>query len=340
MIMYGTHLLSAADELRTMKLQEICEMIRQPNDFVLAMIARLRAVINIDATKYSQMKKELPYFVCGIFTPKFRKQENFAYIEYFVIDIDHITEKGLDIAELARNMSQDKRAHLCFVSPSGNGLKIVFRLKERCYDAGKFAMFYRAFAHQFAQQYQLEQVVDTRTCDVTRACFLSYDPAAYFNAEADGINMKDFVSEDDIEDAFAQDYNLLHQPTKTLKTETEILPNDPDSDTLQQIKLLLGQQKALLAQKATPVYVPDALNEIIDDLKLTIEKTGIEVVEIRDIQYGKKIRSRLGIRTSEINLFYGKKGFSVVKSPKRGCSAELNDVMADLLTCYFQITTK
>ena len=341
MIMYGTHLLSATEELQPVGLPQIYKMIRQPADSMLATIARLRAIKDIDTKKYSQLKKELPYFVTGIFSPKYRKTENFAYIEYFVVDIDHLVEKDIDITELGKKIKQDNRTLLYFISPSENGIKIIFQLKERCYDAGKFAMFYRAFVHQFAQQYHLEQVIDPRTCDVTRACFLSYDPNAYFSPQPQTVDMKDFLSDDNIEDVFAKDYALLHANQQSQRNSTdENIPSDPDKDTLQQIKLILKQQKALLVQKSKPIYVPDALNEIIADVKQTIEKSGIEVTDIQDIQYGKKIHSRLGIRTSEINLFFGKKGFSVVQSPKRGCSAELNEVVADLLICYFQIPQK
>lgn len=336
--MYGTHLLSATEELQPIELHKIYEMIRQPEESMLATIARLRAIKDIDEKKYSQLKKELPFFVTGIFSPKYRRTENFAYIEYFVVDIDHLVEKDIDIHELGKRIKEDNRILLYFTSPSGNGMKIIFRLQERCYDPGKFAMFYRAFASQFAQQYHLEQAIDSKTCDATRACFLSYDPNAYFSPHPQTVDMRDFLAEDNVEDAFAKDYAIL-QATKSQKNAPakELLQGDPDKDTLQQIKLILKQQKALLVQKTKPVYVPEALNEIIADVKLTIEKSGIEVTDIQDIQYGKKIRSRLGNKTSEINLFFGKRGFSVVQTPKRGCSAELNEVVADLLICYFQI---
>lgn len=37
---------------------------------------------------------------------------------------------------------------------------------------------------------------------------------------------------------------------------------------------------------------------------------------------------------AEINLFYGHKGYSVVESPKRGTSMELNGMMAQLIDDY------
>ena len=215
----------------------------------------------------------------------------------------------------------------------------MFRLKERCYDAGIFTMFYRKFVHQFALQHNLEQVVDTRTCDVTRACFLSYDPMAYYQPTSVPIDLKDYIEHNDIDNIFSTDYALQKENTQNTQSHIETNKNpsaDPEQDTLDQIKLILKKQKSLIPQKKEILHVPDILNELIPDIQQMLENTGIEVTDIRDIQYGKKIQAKLGLRTCEVNLFYGKKGFSVVQSPKRGCSPELNEVVAELLKCYFQ----
>lgn len=39
---------------------------------------------------------------------------------------------------------------------------------------------------------------------------------------------------------------------------------------------------------------------------------------------------------TEINLFFGHKGYSVVESPKRGTSMQLNGMMAQLVNDYIQ----
>ena len=340
MLMYGLHLLSTTEELQPIELKDIYEMIKSPSDSVLATIARLRTLRTINKAKYVQLKKELPFFVCGIFSPKFRRTENFAYTEYFVVDIDNLSEKNLNCQELTQNFIKDERVVMSFTSPSCDGIKLIFKLSERCYDAGMYAMFYRAFVHQFSEQYNLSQVVDSKTCDATRACFLSYDPLAYFQSNPTPVNLSDYLDFNNVNNMFSQDSSLLksnHTANKELKkTETEIIV-DPDKDALQHIKEVLGQKRALLMKNKPPVYVPEILDEVIEEVKHIIEETGITVTDISDIQYGKKIHSSLGLRTSEINLFYGRKGFSVVQTPKRGCSSELNEIVAEILKCYFQI---
>ena len=113
------------------------------------------------------------------------------------------------------------------------------------------------------------------------------------------------------------------------------LPKDPDEDILTRIRQQLNP-KAQLPVEQHPAYVPERLNEIIAELKLFIEETGLQVTEIINIQYAKKIRARLGQKEAEVNLFYGKRGFSVVISPRLGTNEELNELLADLIKAFLQ----
>ena len=282
------------------------------------------------------MKRELPYIVCGMFNPPYRRTENFAYTEYFIVDIDHISEKGLNLAVVRDQVERDERVVLSFLSPSEDGLKVLFRLKERCYDAGIYSLFYKAFLLAFSKQYHLEQVIDERTCDVCRACFISIDPYAYYCSESIPVDMSTYLSVSDTTSMF----DLKHELEQQVKKEkiTVMSPDekikDPDQETINRIKQLLQPQlKQKLQNKKVP-YVPECLDDIINDLKKYIEKTGLIVYEIMNIQYAKKIRCKMGVRLGEINLFYGKRGFSVVQSPRSGTSDELNRLLADLITSY------
>jgi hypothetical protein len=72
------------------------------------------------------------------------------------------------------------------------------------------------------------------------------------------------------------------------------------------------------------------LNDLVD----FIQETGLVVSEVIDIQYGKKIRISMGMKQAEINLFYGRRGFSVVKSPRSGTNMELNELSAELVQTF------
>lgn len=338
MLMFGRNLLSASTLMQSITVEEIAQQIKHPEVEFLSAIARLRAIRNVDRQKYAEMKRKLPYFTCAIFNPSYRRLENLAFLTHFIIDIDHLSEKGFTRAELKEKFSHDPRIKMCFVSPSEDGLKIMFHLSERCYDAGQFNLFYKSFLRHFSDEYHLEQVVDKHTCDASRACFMSYDPTIYFNPHAQSINMKDFTDFEDLDNVFEQDYANSKALTTSHSTPTDKLPTDPDTETLNNIKLILQQHKALVQQSHSFVFVPEVLNDVIDEVKTMIEETGIVIDEVKNIQYGKKIMVHLGIKRGEVNIFYGKRGFSVVQSTKRGCSAELNEALALLLKNFFEIS--
>lgn len=332
MISFGRSITSASDELQKIPLKTICNAIRKPKQETINRIKQLRIVRDLDKKQYAFLKRQLPYFVCAIFNPAFRKSENFAYIEYFVVDIDHISEKDIPLSQLKQTIIKDSRVVCCFTSPSEDGLKVVFRLAERCYDLGLYATFYKFFVTDFSKQYDLQQVVDTRTCDATRACFISFDPEIYYNERATFVNLKNFIDEDN-RDVSINKINFINkQEQKQIKSEPNIKKvNDPDIETLQHIKSLLNPS---LVKKNKDVYVPEILHNFIDEVKAEIESVGVKVDEIVNISYGKKIRMSLGLKRSEINIFHGKKGFSVLVSPRTGTNKELNELMVDFVKNY------
>ena len=81
-------------------------------------------------------------------------------------------------------------------------------------------------------------------------------------------------------------------------------------------------------------YVPQQLNDIMDELKTYVENTGVLLYEVKNIQYGKKLRFKMGQKLAEINLFYGKNGFSVIQSPRCGTSPDFNELMSQLVNSF------
>lgn len=332
MISFGTNIQSNADMLQKVPVKYLYDSLRHPRPDIVSSIRQLRIVRELDNKQYSLLKRKLPYLVCGMFNPPYRRTENFAYTEYFIIDIDHLSEKGLSLADTRKRIKKDTRTVLSFVSPGEDGLKVLFKLKERCYDSGLYSLFYKSFLAIFSEQYALQQVVDIRTSDVTRACFVSIDPNAYYNPNADAIDLNAFVDTNNPYALFEQK-RKQEQQEKEQETlsKAENRPSDPDSTAMERIKQLLNPKPH---KEKPPVYVPKELNDIIADLKSYIEQTGVIVPEIINIQYGKKIRFEMGLKKAEVNLFFGKKGFSVVQSPRSGTNAELNRLMAELVTTF------
>lgn len=331
MINFGNNITSAADPLEEIRESDLYSRIVRPHPNQETLLRRLRILYTVDTKQYTALKKQLPYFVCAAFNPPFRRKENFAYADCFMIDIDHLSAKGLNLGEVRKTVNADTRVAMSFVSPSRDGLKVMFRLKNRCYDAGLYSIFYKDFLKRFSTEYHLEQVVDTVTCDVTRACFLSYDPEAFYREESDKVALEDYVDENNPVGIFdikrEQDEAEAQSQREAPARET-----DPDADVMKQIKerLHLGQRRPPAVRP--PAFVPQELRDLRNDLQAYLEAAGVVVNDVIDIQYGMKIRCSLGLRMSEVNLFYGKRGFNTVISPRTGTDAEFNELTRDLIS--------
>ena len=333
MIMFGSNIQSADCLLTKMREADFFHRLTQPEADLAARVRQLRIAYQVAPKQYSEQKKTLPFVVCGIFNPPYRKTENFGYTEKFIIDIDHLGSKGLVASELKARLRKDDRVMMAFTSPSEDGLKVMFRLQERCYDAGLYSLFYKEFLQRFSAQYQLDQVADKRTSDVTRACFLSVDADAYFNEACEPVDMGLYVQTSDPLAMFDQLSEQKKEEKKISADEQKTSPNEPEKEIMERIKQCLNPN-AKNVRKKTDAFVPDQLNSVMDYLVAYIQNTGLVVSDVVDIQYGKKIRISMGLKQAEINLFYGKRGFSVVKSPRTGTSAELNDVVAQLIQTF------
>ncbi len=331
MITFGKNITQKNDPLQKIEVERLHRLIKNPPEGLLSQIEQLRTVLSLDTAKYRQLKTKLPYVCCGIFNPPYRLTANFASASHFILDIDHLKEKDMEAESLKQKLSEDSRIHLVFVSPGKDGLKILFKLHEKCFDPAKYSIFYKIFAHAFSKQYNLQQVIDTRTSDVSRACFVSFDPEAVYNPLADAIKIDafvDFNNETQVKEA----QSIIREENKEQQSKPDIKTAISD-DIMQEIKQKLNPNLKKKAEKQ--IYVPEELNAIIEKVRQKLGEYQIEILDIQNIHYGKKFRCKLQEHLAEVNVFYGKKGYSVVKSPKRGTNDELNDIVYNLLCELF-----
>lgn len=336
MISAGKNITGKEDILQKVKIDYLYHKLINPDAVISSLISQLRIVRQLDSKQYSQLKKNLPYVVCGLFSPPIRRTENFAYTEYFILDIDKITEKEMTVKALRDQFEADSRVLMCFLSPSEDGLKILFRLKERCYDAGIYSLFYRLFCKQFSAQYQLEQVIDNRTSDVARACFVSMDPEAYYKPDAEPIDIAAYIDDENTSELFRLKKQLDKEQLDKDDTAAEIVDYKPDDESLMKIKALLNPTSKQITTKRD-AFVPEELNDLMERLLPYIVDAGIGVDAVMNIHYGKKIKMKVNFKEAEINLFYGKKGYSVVQSPRKGTNDELNTLCAELINQFLML---
>ncbi len=328
-LFFGNNITNPSEQLQPLTVSDLYERLKQPAPNVQRLVENLRVIKNTDEKQYGITKRQLPFVVCAKFNPAIRRSENFVNTSYFIIDLDHISQADLDLTQLRPRLQADPRVALAFVSPSNDGLKLLFCLKERCCDPAIYSLFYKMFVQHFATEYKLDQVIDTRTKDVTRACFLSYDPEAYLNPNPELIDINAFVNPDD--------YNLLDEKRRMDKQEqVEAAQNkseepkpEPDKDTILKIKEILALKRPQPTKP--PITIPEPLNLIADTLQEQLNDYSMTVDSVTDISYGKKFKCHIGLRQAECNVYYGKRGFSVQISPRTGTDPELNQLLQQLL---------
>ena len=137
---------------------------------------------------YNKAKKSLPAFTpSGKFIGG-RKLEFLAdYSSCIILDIDKLTASEL---QNAKNLAaQSEFTYACFISPSGNGLKILVKIDTSKTEHKE--TFLKVQAHYEAI---LKLEIDKSGKDVTRLCFYSWDENLYLNE-----NSKTFVTANKVE---------------------------------------------------------------------------------------------------------------------------------------------
>ncbi|MDP5046800.1 MAG: CRISPR-associated primase-polymerase type B [Saprospiraceae bacterium] len=325
MLLLGLNITSPGDKLQPISIDRFFQGIQDSKQTFKDQISQLRSIATMDINRYRDLKKKLPYVVCGMFHPLIRRKENFSAIQYFIIDMDHIVEHGKSITTITDKLRAEPQVHLFFKSPGGDGIKVMFKLKENCHDAQLFSAFYKIFGHYFGEKTGLMDIIDIKTSDVTRACFMSYDEDAFYNAESECIDMNEYLNKENIEQV---EKSIKEIELKFDEQVSEIpkISQNLEQDVLDQIKAKLNPRVKTTPEKQ--FFVPKEVDNHISILTKELAELSLELYETEPIQYGRKVRIKTGRMIAEINIFYGKRGFTVVKTNKAGTNESLADVAA------------
>jgi len=156
---------------RSITLTEIYELIR--SESFKDRTIRLRTISTTsEARKYKATRFDYVTF-SGIFSQRSDKYL-LNHSGLLTIDFDHIQ----DIQELKEHILNDEyfETELMFISPSGDGLKWIIPI-----DLTKSGHqdYFKAISVYIREVYKLE--IDKSGKDISRACFLPYDPEVYIN---------------------------------------------------------------------------------------------------------------------------------------------------------------
>jgi len=129
-----------------------------------------------DKTARNELKKNLPA-IC--FSGTFSKRSDDAIIEHsglICLDFDGYESADLMQQEKTR-LTQDKYVMSVFISPSGNGLKVIVKIPPTPEDHKRY---FDALGEHFGSDQ-----FDISTKNVSRVCYESYDKDIYINMDAE-----------------------------------------------------------------------------------------------------------------------------------------------------------
>lgn len=339
MLLTGKHITIPGDILQEVTVETVYKAIIDPAGEIAALQQRLRQIKMIDIQHYRKMKTALPYFVCARFHPKVRRKENFLDTERILIDIDHISEFEIDINHLKNELIQDPRIELLFTSPGGDGLKAILVLQEKITDSGYYTLFYKSFCQHFTARYQLGGAVDTKTNDVSRCCFMSFDQHAFYNPHPQKINTREYLDHLGFEDLDRVNREVKaaeREIAETMKASGILVDQSTQplsDDVLRLIKEKVGMK--VKAPREKFYEQPEELDAIMHEVETVLESVQVCIEKARPISYGRQLRLKAGVCWAEVNIFYGQKGVSIVGSTKNGCHKELRDNVVALLKNHF-----
>ena len=137
---------------------------------------RTEKLRSIEDLKQARQFKASTFDYCT-FSGMFQTRNDKALINHsglLCIDFDHLQSVDL----LRKQLLQDEyfETQMLFVSPSGDGLKWIIPIDTK---QSTHSNYFAAVANYILQTYGVE--VDKSGRDISRACFLPYDPLAYIN---------------------------------------------------------------------------------------------------------------------------------------------------------------
>jgi hypothetical protein len=153
-----------------MPIETICRHIK--NGKWAKIITSLR---QLDNKAYDNEKKNLPCFlVSGPSNGGHKKTDITSHSGYLQLDIDHVKDGSPE--ELRDRFVGDPHIWKAFVSPGGDGVKAIMKIPA---DLNRHKGSFRTAQEYMVATYGVH--IDISCSDVSRVCFVSYDPGLISN---------------------------------------------------------------------------------------------------------------------------------------------------------------
>ena len=139
--------------------------------------------IEKDETKYKNIKNNLP---CILFSGTFKNKKHNSIIKHsglICLDFDKFeSQEELFLAK--ENFKKEEFTLAVFVSPSGNGLKVVVKIKPILDEDPKIIIEKHKSAFKSLEKHYNSKYFDLHCSNINRGCFESYDADIFVNYES------------------------------------------------------------------------------------------------------------------------------------------------------------
>jgi hypothetical protein len=145
--------------------------ITKSGDGIKDKIIELRA--ENDKVKKDAIKSSLPMVTfSGLFGASRKKEALLNYSNLICLDLD----KLIDIEKAKQKIESDEFTFSCFLSPSGNGLKVLIKVIG---NQNVHHKFFNGLQDYYRINFNIE--IDKACKDISRGAFLSFDPNVFVN---------------------------------------------------------------------------------------------------------------------------------------------------------------
>jgi len=213
-------------------------------------VEHIRDLISQGKKDQAEHKKKLmlSYTPCGTFDKGRKAEKITTYSKLLILDIDDLTPELLKSTKL--KIIGNKHTYSVFVSPSGNGLKVLARVTS---ELDQHDIMFRQVLSYFEDTLGIK--IDPSGKDVSRLCFMSYDPTCFQNVDAVPIELNQYPTSA-VKKA---------EPVKAILENAQIAESDMDSLFNRCVEIT----------KAKHIYQEGDRNNFVHHLACNTNRSGI-----------------------------------------------------------------
>lgn len=224
-----------------------------------AEVEEIRALLEQGKAEEASIKKKqlLAFTPSAVFTEKRQMPFLEMYSGFVHLDFDKLTPEQLDAA--FKVIAEIPYTFLCFISPSGNGLKVFIEVNT--------GIEHHDTAYLQVQQFYEEATglkADPSCKDITRLCFMSYHPGLYKNIRNEKFKVQ------------LPETKMQEQVRETTEPNFPPHPNEPEEDL--NTAFIFNQQIQFTNQKSQ--YTDGNRNNYIYRLASNCNRAGLSQSDV------------------------------------------------------------